>query len=186
MASKIDTISNALILIGDKPLNSLAEGSYRSTVAANLYDSTYEAELSTHTWFFARRVIQLAKLPDPPLLDKWQSQYQLPPDMITLIKIDPRIDYELYGDKMYTNGNTQKFVLDYIAKVPESTWPDYFKELMQFALAYKFAIPIRENTSTQQAMYQLYQGQGQKARATDSKQKIQRPIQDAPYLFVRE
>jgi len=39
MASKLDLVSNALILIGDEPLNSLVGNSRAQKVAANLYDN---------------------------------------------------------------------------------------------------------------------------------------------------
>ena len=47
MASKIDLISNALILIGDTPINALTGGSRRETVANNLYDNIVKRGFKT-------------------------------------------------------------------------------------------------------------------------------------------
>lgn len=183
MATKISTISNALLLIGDKPINSLDEGSYRAQVAAGLYDSIYEAELASHPWYFARKLVQLAQTTSASEIDQWRYIYQLPTDMITLYRVYPSSDYEIYGDKLYTNANS--LTLDYTQKVPESLWPGYFEKLMQRALAKDFIIPIREDVNASQIVWQQYLGEGQKARAEDSKQKIQRPIQSQPFIQVR-
>jgi hypothetical protein len=183
MATKLNTISNALLLIGDQTINSLDEGSFRATVATNLYDNIYEAELASHTWGFARKLGNLSQTTSAPIVDKWKYIYQLPTDLISILTFYSRGDYEVYGDKIYSNQKT--LTIDYYAKVSETLWPGYFAKLMEYALAKEFAIPIRENTSTADLMYKMYLGMGQKARALDSKQRIPRPIQDAPFLNAR-
>ena len=87
------------------------------------------------------------------------------------------------GDKIYSN--QPSLVLDYHSKIPESRWPNYFAKLMEYALAKEFAIQIREDTGMAQLMNQLYVGQGQKSRAVESKQRIQRPIQSQPFIQAR-
>jgi hypothetical protein len=183
MATKIQTISNALILVGDDTINTLGDGSYRARVTENLYDNVYEAELATHPWAFARRLQTLSASVDAPIIDSWEKIYALPSDLITLIRFHEQCDYEIYGSSIYTNATT--LVCDYIAKVSESAWPGYFAKLMEYSLAKEFSKSIREDNATGQAFYNMYLGMGQKARAADSKQKIQRPIQSAPFLSVR-
>ena len=55
MASKIDLISNALILIGDLPITSLTGNARAQAVANNLYENIKKAELSKFPWSFARK-----------------------------------------------------------------------------------------------------------------------------------
>jgi hypothetical protein len=55
MASKIQLISNALILIGDLPITSLEGNSRAQTVANNLYDNIVQNEMTKFRWGFARR-----------------------------------------------------------------------------------------------------------------------------------
>ena len=55
MASKIQLISNALILIGDLPITSLEGNSRAQTVANNLYDNIVQNELTKYRWGFARK-----------------------------------------------------------------------------------------------------------------------------------
>ena len=131
MASKIDLISNALILIGDLPINSLTGNSRAQTVAANLYDNIVKNELSKHRWGFARRKAQLALLTDAPIDNDFSSAYQLPTDLIALIKLTPMLNYQIYGDKVYTNF-TQALYCDYIEDVVESEWPVYFSKMILY------------------------------------------------------
>ncbi len=87
MPTKIDLISNALILIGDNPINSVIGDSRAQTVAANLYDNIVQNELTKHRWGFARRKAQLSLLVDEPIDDDWRSIYQLPSELLVLIKL---------------------------------------------------------------------------------------------------
>jgi len=104
MASKIDLISNALILIGDTPINALTGGSRRETVANNLYDNIVQNELTKHRWGFARRKAQISLLTDTPVdPNGWRSIYQLPTDLLFLITVTPDSNYQIYGDKVYSN-----------------------------------------------------------------------------------
>jgi hypothetical protein len=50
MASKIQLISNALILIGDLPVTSLDGNTRAQTVANNLYDNIVQNEMTKFRW----------------------------------------------------------------------------------------------------------------------------------------
>ena len=81
MATKIDLVSAALVLIGDTPINSLIGNSRSQQVANALYDSIVQNELTKHRWGFARAKAQLALTTDTPVDQEWQSIYQLPADI---------------------------------------------------------------------------------------------------------
>ena len=184
MATKLDMISNALILIGDKPLNDLDETRYAATVASNLYPGIALAELSKHYWGFARRKQQLAQLVEVMPDNEYQRSYQLPADMLVLLKTYPNAyDYKIYGKKIYTNAQIKS--VDYIANVAESFWPPYFEKLMEFALAKDFAIPIRDASTRKQEMQNEYVIQSRMARYMDSQQHPQNEPQNSPFIEVR-
>mgnify|MGYP003115477983 CR=1 FL=1 len=63
MATKIELISNALILIGDLPITSLDGNTRAQTVANNLYDNIVQSELTKFTWGFARKKAQIDLIP---------------------------------------------------------------------------------------------------------------------------
>ena len=111
MATKIDLVSAALVLIGDTPINSLIGNSRSQQVANTLYDSIVNNELTKHRWGFARSKAQLSLTTDTPIDQEWQSIYQLPSDILFLIKLYPSVNYQIYGSKVYTN-NTGKLSCD--------------------------------------------------------------------------
>ena len=91
MATKIELISNALILIGDLPITSLDGNTRAQTVANNLYDNIVQSELTKFTWGFARKKAQIDLTVDSPVGTEWQSIYQLPADMLFLIRVNPLV-----------------------------------------------------------------------------------------------
>jgi hypothetical protein len=184
MSSKIQLISNALILIGDLPVTSLSGNSRAETVANNLYDNIVQNELTKFRWGFARKQAQLSLTVDEPIGTEWQSIYQLPTDMLVLIKLSPSIRYQILGDKVYCNYSGTLYC-DYIANVSESEWPVYFSKMIEYALAMDFAPSIRDSASSMQLLANQYLNASRMARFTDSQQHPQTPIQDQPFINVR-
>ena len=182
--SKLSLINNALILIGDVPLTSLTSGTRAQVVATSLYDNIVENELSKFRWGFSRKQAQLSLTTDIPVGSEWQSIYQLPSDMLTLIKLDPSIPYQILGDKAYCNYSGALYC-DYIANVSEAAWPAYFAKMIEYALAIDFAPSIRDSASSMQLLANQYLNASRMARFTDSQQHPQTPIQDRPFINVR-
>ena len=184
MASKIDLISNALILIGDVTINNLIGNERRKEVARNLYDNVVKNELTKHRWGFARKKAQLSLLTSIPIGNDWDRAYELPADLLVLIKISPRINYQVYGSQIYCNYN-QALYCDYIYDCPESEWPVYFAKMIEYALARDFATSIRDSSSLRGEMAAEYENASRMARYTDSQQHPQTPIQSRPLIDVR-
>lgn len=184
MASKIDLISSALVLIGDAPVNSLATAGRAQEVANSLYDRTVANELSKFRWGFARAKAQLSLTTDTPVDTEWKSIYQLPTDLITLIKVYPNSRYQIYGDKVYSNSSDALYC-DYIYDVAESEWPEYFAQIVMYALAIDFATSIRDSSSIVGEMAARYNDAARMARYTDSQQHPQTPVQHRPFIDVR-
>jgi len=184
MASKIQLISNALILIGDLPVTSLSGNTRAETVANNLYDNIVQNEISKFRWGFARRQAQLSLTTEVPIGTEWSSIYQLPTNMLNLIKLSPSINYQILGDKVYCNYSGSLYC-DYIANVSESEWPVYFSKMIEYALAMDFAPSIRDSASAMQLLANQYLNASRMARFTDSQQHPQVAIQDRPFINVR-
>ncbi len=184
MASKIDLISSALVLIGDKPINSLTTAGRAQETANALYDDIVKNEISKHRWGFARTEAQLALTTSTPINDTYQSIYQLPTDLLVLIRINPAVPYQILGDKVHTN-LTSKLTIEYIADVPESEWPVYFAQMIKYALATDFASAIRDSNASFNQLSAEYVNASRMARYTDSIQHPQTPIVHRPFIEVR-
>jgi hypothetical protein len=184
MASKINLISNALILIGDLPINSLTGNTRAQQVASNLYDNIVQNELTKTRWGFARKKERLALTTIIPVDDQFSSVYQLPSDLLALTTVRPNGYYQLYGDKLHTNHNGA-LTADYQYDAPESEWPAYFAKMVEYALAKDFATSIRDSSASRQEMSNEYVIASRMARFTDAQQYPQTAIAHRPFIEVR-
>jgi len=177
MASKIDIISNAHLLLGDSTKASVSE----SIVGANLYDSTYESLLTSYRWRFASKKLTLARLTEEPL-NQYNYQFQLPADFLYLTKTDSS-DYEIYGDKVYSNSTTME--VDYIFKVTEDKLPAYVVKTLELFLAAQFAIPVTGSKDLASLYFGMYRDSLRIAKFTDASQRPPDEVESSPYTDVR-
>jgi len=184
MPSKVDLVSSALVLIGDTPINSLTGNERRAVVANQLYERVKQAELGKFAWGFARKKAQLALTTDTPVDSEYRSIYQLPTDLITLLKTYPNVDYQIIGDKLYTNVSSSLYV-DYIYDCAEDDFPAHFSRVIEYALAKDFSHAIRDSDTTREIMAEEYINQSRMARAMDSQQHPQKSWRDQPFIKVR-
>ena len=184
MPSKVDLVSSALVLIGDVPVNNLTGSDRRQVVANQLFERVKQGELAKFPWGFARKRAQLSLTTEEPTDNEWQYIYQLPTDLITLIKIYPRFNYRILGDKLYANTNTEVHA-EYVYDIAEEEFPVHFSRVIEYALAVDFSVAIREDNTTRQLMAELYANQSRMARAMDSQQNPNIPFQDKPFVNVR-
>jgi hypothetical protein len=182
MTSKISICSNALILLGDKPISNFDESGAGALAAANLYESSYLNILSMHRWRFATKKATLSRLTTKPK-NQWQYQYQLPIDLVAPITTYPVTDYELYADKLYSNNNSCE--LDYVYRVDESQLPAFFIKTMEFYMAMQFAIPVTGNSQRMAEMQNLFSQQLKNAKNVDSTIRPNAGIYDSPLTEIR-
>lgn len=183
MASKIDIISNALLLLGHDTLQSLSEPGRVARVAINLYDDIKQTELTSSNWTFAKFKVQLSKLTTDPI-DEFSSAYQLPADLLKVLWINPRVRYKVYQDQIYTN-ETGTIFMDYIANVSEARFSSTFSRMLSLSLAVNYGIPIREGITTSQLLETRYIRARHMATQADSSQNPQDRIAQAPFITVR-
>jgi hypothetical protein len=184
MSTKIEISSNALMLIGDKPISSFTDSGAGATVAANLYQSTYESVLSTHPWSFALKEQKLSKLsqtPDP--LTNFNSAFQLPVDLVRLWAILPHSNYIIVGALVYTNQND--LLARYVHAPDETVLPPHFVKSLEYKLASEFAISITEDNAMAELYEKKFRLKVAEARSVDSQSRPQESIIDSPFVDVR-
>lgn len=194
--TKLSWISAALVLCGEKPLNSLTDNRYGAAVGAALFDMSYEDELQSNRWRFACKKAQLAKVNTTPP-NEWMYCFQLPTDMllpIGLYGVGPNKSYEIYSNVIYTNvtsnpgpinSSAPVLTFDYLFKPDPSTVPSYFSLLMTYKLARDMIKPITESDTAQSAMNVKYIFQRNRAMYADAQGRPNRPIQDNPFVNIR-
>lgn len=194
--TKLSMLSAALVLCGEKPMNSTTDNRYGSAVGAALFDMVYESELQSNRWRFACKKAALSQINTTPP-NEWQYTFQLPVDMLLPIGfygLGPDFSYEVYGNVIYTNvtsnagpmnSSTPVLTLDYMFKPDPSTVPSYFSLLVTAALAKWMIKPITESDTAQTRMEQKYNQERARAMFADAQGRPNRRIQHNPFVDVR-
>lgn len=180
--SAIQISSNALILLGHPPISSFDEPGAGAQGASNLYERSYLNLLTIHRWRFATKKALLARLSASPL-NGYKYQFQLPNDLLYLIKKEDGFNYEVYGDKLYSDNLTES--IDYIYRVNEDNLPPYFVKMFEFFFASQLAIPVVGNTSRAEYYASMYEMQLKRAKFADSTQRPGDTFTQNPYVDVR-
>ncbi len=143
--TKFDLCSNALLLVGADTITDFNGGSSESAAAAQLFQTTTDNWLTLYDWQFATTTAQLSRLVDQPL-NMWDAVYQTPADALKIqnVKVnDEPISYDRFADKIHCNAAASDLVYcDYTRTREVADWPPYFVELMEYALAKKFATAL--------------------------------------------
>lgn len=181
-STKIGLISKALVLIGEKPLQSLSDDRYGATVGSSLFELLYEGELQSNPWRFSMKKAALSRLVVTPL-NQYAYAYQLPSDCLLLRHVYPRGLYEVYGDRVYTNATSVE--VDYQFKPEITAVPAYFATLMVYALARDMVKPITESDSGVKTFAAKYVLQRDRAMYADAQARPATPVQDNPFTDVR-
>lgn len=194
--TKLSWISAALVLCGEKPLNSLTDSRYGAAAGAAMFDMVYENELQSNRWRFACKKGQLARINATPP-NEWQYCFQLPTDMLLPIGIwgvGPDRTYEIYSNVIYTNitsnpgpinSSSPVLTFDYLFKPDPSTVPSYFSLLVTYALAKDMIKPVTEGDTAASAMATKYIFQRNRAMYADAQGRPNRPIAHNPFVQNR-
>ncbi|HEV2178333.1 MAG TPA: hypothetical protein VGU20_31050 [Stellaceae bacterium] len=195
--TKLSICSAALVLCGEKPMNSLTDNRYGAAVCAALFDMVYETELQSNRWRFACKKAQLSQINVTPP-NEFQFAFQLPTDMLLPIGfwgMGPDRSYEMYGGNIiYTNvksnpgpvnASAPVLTFDYMYKPDVSTVPSYFSLLVTYALARDCIKPITESDTASTAMKMKYEVQRSRAMFIDAQGRPNRQLQHNPFVQVR-
>lgn len=140
--TKFDIASSALMLIGANPVTDFGGGSDEAQAAGQFFQSTADNWLSLYDWQFATTTVQLNRMSEEPP-NAWDAAYQQPADAIKIqnVKVrDQNISFDRFKDKIHCDAQpTDEVFCDYTRRVEPAYWPPYFIELVQSALAKKFA-----------------------------------------------
>ncbi len=148
----VSICSDALILLGAKPISSFNDGTDESNTCDRLYSDIRDTTLMMYPWSFAYKKVQLSKLITTPTTE-WKYEYQLPGDRLgnpravfntSQPNARPVKEWEIQGDKLLTNETT--VYIDYPYQTPEFAMPQYFVQLLKYMMAWHLAYPITEQT----------------------------------------
>lgn len=146
----VSICSDALILLGAKPISSFNDGTDESNTCDRLYSDVRDMTLSLYPWSFAYKKVQLSRLITTPTTE-WRYEFQLPGDRLgnpravytsSVANSRPLKDWEIIGDKLMANETT--IYIDYPYQTPEFAMPQYFVQLLKYMMAWHLAYPVTE------------------------------------------
>jgi hypothetical protein len=184
MASSIDIVSNALLLLGDEPISSFTEPGAGAQAANNLYPLTKEMVLSYRPWSFALKDQSLSQLSQPPdSKTGYKYAYQMPTDLIRVWEVMPHSNYDIVGSHLYSN--EPSLLMRYVYDVAESLLPAHLVKAMEYQMAAEMAVSVTEDESKAQYYERKARDQLAKASNIDSQGEPQEAIISSPFIEAR-
>ena len=184
--SAVQICSNALLLLGDKPINSFDEDSDRALIASNLWDNARQAVLRSHPWNCATKRVALALDTVVPAYD-WAYQFTLPGDCLRVLFVGQSgaaDDYKLEGRIILSDENP--LYLEYIYNNEDvASWDALLVEAMQRYMTFAMAYPITKSNTTRESAFEEYKLLIKQARAVDGQENPNEQAGDFPLLQVR-
>lgn len=182
----IEIQSAAAQLCGQAKYNSVADGGAFALSAAEFYEQLVESELGNNKWHFALKNEAVSIVNTlTPSFEGWLYYWDLPANILMFHRVDPGIEYNIFGERLVTKSN-QPFTVTYSVNVPVSKWPPPFKMYMVYNLASMLAISVTLSDQMVNRVDKGLQIWSAKARFADSQAQSQRPIKSRPYIYARQ
>lgn len=181
--NKIQIISQALSLLGIPGTNQIDPNNSSQVFAEQAFDFLYPSTLAKEDWRFTTVLQQLSKSITPPIIDEWSNAFVLPAGMLALVRVIPRGNFQIYGDRLYSNSNELK--LEFRKEIDIAKAPDYFTEYMIYILAEYLSLAIAEKISYQQVMEKKKNIAMGKAAFLDAQSHSNIAMQSNAFLDVR-
>jgi|ETNmetMinimDraft_31_1059906.scaffolds.fasta_scaffold35854_1 hypothetical protein len=180
MTTKLDVINQALAYLGNPVINTLNIADPVVNAMSQIYDAEKLNLLSFHPWRFATKWATLQQSVTGPTYPKWGFSYDLPGDYITAYNTYFWCDYEIVGQKVFTNQNPP-WLWGYIHDASEQLYPGYFTLALSHQIAAKSATLLTENPEIakywqEQATIQNMRAQNRDASAVTSVAIVDNPL----------
>lgn len=181
MATAVSICSNALLMLGDAPINSLEEGTVRANMAANLWPDLRDFVLRSHPWNCATRRVILSPETTAPAFGFLYS-FLLPSDWLRVLELGEegeRPRYRIEGRKLLADDSVCK--LRYVWRNDNpATWDALLVHAMTLVMKAAFAYPITQAGSIEQLAQQVLDPILRRARAVDGQEDDVEYLDDSP------
>lgn len=196
MANEIDICNIALSRAGAGSIESLTEKTREARACKLHLDLARDSALRDHDWEFARKQASLALLTET--VEGWSYVYAYPADCIAAREIfnsakvgeEDRVPFEV---GMSSTGNTRVILtnqasaaLIYTSKVTNPVLFDpIFSDALAWRLAAELAVPLRGETSLQQAFMRTALGVINSAKAVGANERHHTPAGNGSLVASR-
>lgn len=181
MATAVSICSNALLMLGDTPINSLEDGSERARLASNLWPQLRDYVLRSHPWNCATKRVVLSPEATAPEFD-FSYSFLLPGDWLRVLQIGERgerPEYQIESGKILMHQSVCK--LRYVWRNDNpATWDSLLVHAMTLVMKAAFAYPVTQAGSIEQLAQQVLQPLLKEARAVDGQEDDVDYMDDSP------
>lgn len=184
--SAVSICSNALLMLGDKPIDSFDVDNDRTRLVANLYESMRDAMLRGHPWNCAGKRVILSPDTMTPAFG-WAYQFTLPDDWLRTRSVGEDgapDDYLIEGRMILMNSNVCRLVYTFRNNV-ESTWDALLINCMTKAMVASLAYAVTKSTTKQASDEEIVKQVLKQARAVDGQENPAETLGDFPLLANR-
>lgn len=184
--SAVSICSQALLLCGDKPIDSFDIDNNRTRLVVNLYDQKRKKVLRAHPWNCATKRVTLSPETATPDFD-WKYQTLLPPDCLRVVcvgKAESPDEWEVNGRYVLTNTNVVRLKYIWDNDV-ESTWDPLLVDCMIQVMVVALTYALTKSTSKEELENAIIRDMLKSARAVDGQENPAETLGDFPLLANR-
>jgi len=177
--TRVGIISNALVRLGENPIQSESEKTAEALVATTIYEEVVATALSQFSWSFAFKSVKppqtLIASAESDLTSRFDFVYTVPPEAINILGLRSRDDYEMTEkNQLWTNDDEAEIY--YIREVTESQFKPWFVSGIVAELANAFCLAITGDNSRKEVLMRERDTAMALARNTDSKQRTPKQL----------
>jgi len=186
MASAVSICSNALLLLGDKPISSFDENNTRTTLVANLYEQKRDKVLRAHPWNCAKKRVILSPDTNSPAFG-WAYQFLMPADWLRTITVgDEGFEDEYVEENGFILMNSNVCQLRYIWRNDnEATWDSLLVDAMTQVMVAALTYPVTKSTTKQATEEEIVRDVLKTSRSVDGQSTPPETLGDFPLLANR-
>lgn len=186
MATPVSICSAALVMLGDKPIASLTEGTDRARAASNLYASERLTFLRSHPWNCAIKRVNLAPDTTAAVFDSY-ARFALPPDCLRVLSVGGEDDlpggYRVEGRFVLYPSTVAP--LRYLADISEAEWDASMVAAMELRMASKMAYAITGSAALAQSLVDQAERAFKSAKSSDGQEDPPETLGDFELLQSR-
>lgn len=178
----VSVCNGALIMVGANDINTFADNTIEAKLCSSIYKDTKKTLLQYHPWRFSliQKDLGGALTAEPEF--EWDYKYQLPSNLLRIIRMEKDADYEIFGEALYTNQRTAKII--YQIEPSEEDLPSYFLRALQFHLARIFSMSLQEDVNKMNIFERAADKETARARQLDAQSQPNMKIPEKNYSTI--
>lgn len=196
MAANVDIVNRALTKLGDARISSLDDDVKPAAVASSIFDQVRDAEMSAHSWNFAKHREMITSEVVKPAFG-WEYQYLIPSDCLRVLEAGPwpqaimgpyighdTRSYAIEGQRILSNMGPVLNLI-YLRRITDAgIFPPMFIEALACKLAVEMAESLNSSNSKRELAWKEYEQAVRMARRLNAISLPPQAVQDDTWMVA--